>query len=158
MRPADSTGGAPFRSPSGTQNALILVFSCGLLLLVFLQRVRSIRDVERMLRFIALGYRDDERVPLGQYVSRTPKFLWFYEYPHMRADQNIQGSFINRNHFAQFVALGLGPLFWCGFGCVEIGSPAACAGKGPLCLRFRPASDSRPACGRWRWHFRCLRG
>lgn len=100
-------------APSGTQNALILVFSCGLLLLVFLQRVRSVRDVERLLRWISLATVTMSALALVQYVSRTPNFLWFYEYPHMRADQNIQGSFINRNHFAQFVALGLGPLFWC---------------------------------------------
>ena len=40
------------------------------------------------------------------------KFFWFYEHPFSTTYDAVKGSFTNRNHFADFIAVGIGPWIW----------------------------------------------
>jgi tetratricopeptide (TPR) repeat protein len=45
-------------------------------------------------------------------LTSNGKFFWFYEHPFSSTSVAPKGSFVNKNHFAHFLALGLGPLAW----------------------------------------------
>ena len=47
-----------------------------------------------------------------QLLTSNGKFFWFYQHPFADTCSAAVGSFSNRNHFAQFLALGIGPLIW----------------------------------------------
>jgi hypothetical protein len=49
---------------------------------------------------------------LLQYLVGNGKFFWFYEHPFRDTSDVVKGAFINRNHFAHFLALGIPPLIW----------------------------------------------
>ncbi|MGW8258030.1 MAG: O-antigen ligase family protein, partial [Thermoguttaceae bacterium] len=49
---------------------------------------------------------------LVQYFFGNGKFFWFYSRPYSDTLKVVKGSFTNANHFANFLALGLGPLIW----------------------------------------------
>lgn len=99
-------------SPALTQIGLVVLASHGILLLVTLQRVRQIEDVERVVRLVAVAAAAMAGFGLIQYVLGNGKFFWFYEHPFAPASYVPTGSFTNRNHFAHFVVLGIGPLVW----------------------------------------------
>ncbi len=99
-------------TPSATQTTLILVLAFGLLLMTTVQRVRRIEDVERLLRWIALSTLAVAGFAIVQSCTSNGKFFWVFEYPHAETSRIVTGCFTNGNHFAQFVALGIGPLIW----------------------------------------------
>ncbi len=47
-----------------------------------------------------------------QYLAGNGKFFWFYSHPFTATFGGAKGSFTNKNHFAYFLALGVGPLIW----------------------------------------------
>jgi O-antigen ligase/tetratricopeptide (TPR) repeat protein len=47
-----------------------------------------------------------------QFLTNNGKFFWFYQHPFSLTSDVAKGSFTNRNHFAHFLALGIGPLLW----------------------------------------------
>ena len=49
---------------------------------------------------------------LVQYLTANGKFFWFYTHPFSNTFIGVKGSFANKNHFAHFLALGVGPLIW----------------------------------------------
>jgi tetratricopeptide (TPR) repeat protein len=49
---------------------------------------------------------------LVQYLAGNGKFFWFYAHPFSNTFDGVKGSFANKNHFAHFLALGVGPLIW----------------------------------------------
>lgn len=95
-----------------TQAALVVGFSYVLLFYVATQRIQRIRDVERMLRWVAGASAMMAVFGLTQWVTNNGKFGWFYEYPLTDTWHRLKGAFTNRNHFAQFLVLGCGPLLW----------------------------------------------
>ncbi len=99
-------------TPAETLAALVIFLDYALLFLVAVQRIRLIEDVERLLRWCALSAVIMAVVGLLQLLFGNGKFLWFYEHPLSLASGVAKGTFTNRNHFAQFLALGLGPLIW----------------------------------------------
>ncbi len=116
---ADSTGSAVLGSwntlsltPAATREALILLSAFGLICLTVIQRVREIEDVERLLRWIAVATLAMAVFALVQHFAGNGKYYWFYQYPFSEAKQTVVGSFTNRNHLADFLAVGLGPLIW----------------------------------------------
>lgn len=98
--------------PEETRAGLILLVSYGVLFLVTVQRVERVEDVERILRWIALAAIAMAGFGLLQYFTANGKFFWFYEAPGSSTHDCVKGSFTNRNHFAHFLALGVGPLVW----------------------------------------------
>ena len=99
-------------TPASTRNCFILLLAFALLFLTTVQRVRRVEDVERLLRWVALSTLAMAAFALVQYFTRNGKYFWFYEHPFASTQWNVVGGFTNRNHFAQFIALGIGPLIW----------------------------------------------
>lgn len=99
--------------PSETRSALIVGISYVLLFYVATQRIRRIRDVERFLCWIACASGAMAFFGVVQWLTSNGKFFWFYDYPLTDSSHRMKGAFTNRNHFAQFLALGCGPmLLW----------------------------------------------
>ena len=99
-------------TPAATWGALPVFLSYGLLFLVTVQRIDKVEDVERLLRWIAISAVAMAGLGLVQLLASNGKFFWFYEHPFSETSKVAKGSFTNRNHFAHFLALGLGPLIW----------------------------------------------
>jgi O-antigen ligase/tetratricopeptide (TPR) repeat protein len=99
-------------TPAATRDALVLLIAYSLLFLITVQRIRTIDDVERLLRWCAVSAAAMACFGLVQLFTSNDKFFWFYEHPFSRTSDVAKGSFANRNHFAHFLALGLGPMIW----------------------------------------------
>jgi tetratricopeptide (TPR) repeat protein len=99
-------------TPDATRAGLIMLLSYGMLFLVTLQRIETIDDVERLLRWFAISTILMASVGLLQYLTSNGKFLWVYEHPFRDTHDAVKGPFINKNHFCHLLALGLGPLVW----------------------------------------------
>jgi len=112
--PAAAVGTWPCVSmtPEATRAGLVLLVAYGLLFLVTVQRIRVVEDVERLLRWIAISAVIMAGFGLVQLLTSNGKFFWFYEHPFSKTSDWAKGSFTNRNHFAHFLALGIGPLIW----------------------------------------------
>ena len=98
--------------PAETEAALAVFLAYCLLFLVTVQRIHSVADVERLLRWIAVAAVVMAGFGLIQLLAGNGKFFWFYEHPFTDTSKVAKGSFTNRNHFAHFLALGIGPLIW----------------------------------------------
>ena len=116
-----SQGGAPAAigswqtlslKPAATRSGMFLLAAYGLLYFVTVQRIRCLADVQRLLRWIAWATVLTAAYGLIQYLTGNGKFFWFYEHPYSDAGDVVKANFSNRNHFAQFLALGVGPLLW----------------------------------------------
>jgi O-antigen ligase/tetratricopeptide (TPR) repeat protein len=99
-------------TPSETLAGLVIFLDFALLFFVVAQRTERIDDVERLLRWCALSAVGMALFGIVQLVAGNGKFFWFYEHPFACASDVAKGSFSNRNHFTQFLALGTGPLIW----------------------------------------------
>lgn len=99
-------------TPGETLSSLVIFLDYALLFLVASRRIGKIEDVERLLRWCALTALLMALIGLLQLFFGNGKFLWFYEHPLSLAAGVAKGTFTNRNHFAQFMALGIGPLIW----------------------------------------------
>ncbi len=99
-------------APAETLASLVIYLDYGLLFLVAVGRVRHVEDVERLLRWCALSAVIMAAFGIAQLLLSNGKFFWFYEHPLAETSDAAKGSFSNRNHFAHFLALGIGPLVW----------------------------------------------
>jgi hypothetical protein len=98
--------------PAETRGSLALLLAYGALFFVASQRLRRLEDVERLLRYCAVSAVLMAAFGLVQFLAGNGKFFWFYRHPFVDLHEAAQGSFPNRNHFASFLALGIGPLIW----------------------------------------------
>lgn len=98
--------------PHATTIGLAMVAAYAAFFLVAVQRLDSAAAVERLLRWIAVAAVVMAGVGLVQYVAGNGKFLGVYEHPFRNASRSATGGFDNNNHFAHYLALGIGPLFW----------------------------------------------
>ncbi len=99
-------------NPASTQAGLVVLAAFVLLFFVTVQRVRRLDDVERLLRWIAWATATVAVLGLLQYFFGNGKYFGFYQHRGSAVGNQIVGSFTNRNHFAHFMALGVGPLLW----------------------------------------------
>lgn len=99
-------------APAETASGLATFAAYGLLFLVTAQRVKTLADVERMLCAAGLASVAMGTFALAQYATSNDKFFWMIEHPYMTTSHCALGCFTNRNHLAQFLALGVGPLVW----------------------------------------------
>jgi tetratricopeptide (TPR) repeat protein len=97
-------------TPHETTLALAMLLSYALLFLVLTQRIQTVSDVERLLNLVAFAAVLMAGFGLLQYFFSNGRFFWCYEHPFRTTDQYVTGSFMNRNHFAGFLVLGIGPL------------------------------------------------
>lgn len=100
-------------APASTLAAFPVLFAYGLLLMTASQRLRDYEDVEQYLRWIGLACAFWAVVGLLQYGFYNGRYLWLFESPAALGDKPSNGPFTNKNHYAQFLSLGLGPLVWC---------------------------------------------
>ena len=98
--------------PDQTQAGLTLLLAYGMLFLVAVQRLQRIDDVEWLLRWIAISVAVQALFGIVQYLTSNGKFVWLYQHPFRDSYNAVMGAFINKNHFAHLMALGLGPLVW----------------------------------------------
>jgi len=99
-------------TPAATRAALVIFVAYSLLFLVTVQRIRVVDDVERILRWCALSALLMAACGLAQLFAGNGKFFWVYEHVYADTYGVATGAFTNRNHFAHFLALGIGPLIW----------------------------------------------
>lgn len=99
-------------TPDATRGGLAMLLAYAMLFLVARQRLRRVEDVQRLLRWIAWSAIAMASLGLVQYLTSNGKFLWIYEHPWRTTDDAVKGSFGNKNHFAHYLALGIGPLIW----------------------------------------------
>ena len=100
-------------TPAATSEGLSVFMAMGLILLVTVQRCREIRDVVRVLHWVAMSAIAMALFGLVQWMTSNGKFVWLYEHAYRDTHRVVKGSFINQNHFTHVLALGLGPLvFW----------------------------------------------
>lgn len=95
-----------------TRQAMIVGLSYIALFFVATQRLRRVSDIERLLKWIAASAGLMALFGVMQWLTGNGKFFWFYDYPMTTAGLRLKGAFTNRNHFAQFLALGCAPLLW----------------------------------------------
>ena len=103
-------------TPETTRQSLFLLISGVLLFAVVVQRIERTGDVERILRWVAVSVSLMAAFGIIQFLTSNGKFFWFYEHPYSTTSDCVKGAFTNRNHFAQFVALGFGALLWWVYG------------------------------------------
>ncbi len=99
--------------PMETLDSLIILIAYVLIFIVALQRIRTQNDVFRLLSALGIATVLMAAFGLLQYATSNGRFFWFYENPYTDTDRVVKGAFTNRNHFANFMALGIGPLLWC---------------------------------------------
>ncbi|MEN6492850.1 MAG: O-antigen ligase family protein [Thermoguttaceae bacterium] len=99
-------------TPAETRGALVTLGAYAILFLVAVQRIRETEDVERLLRWVAIAGASMAVLGLLEYLLGNGKYFWFYEHPLCGPASVVTGSFTNRNHFAHFVVLAIGPLVW----------------------------------------------
>ena len=97
-------------APEETRLALAMLVAYALLFVTAVQRIRTIEDVGRMLRWIGLSAILMASFGLVQYATSNGRFFWFYDYPFGNTNSSATGSFPCRNHFAHFLCLGLAAL------------------------------------------------
>lgn len=100
-------------TPDATQAGLVIFTAYALLFIVVAGRVQTVRDLQWVLRLCGFAVLLVALFAIVQHFFGNGKFFWFYEHPYKVVGNNIKGPFVNRNHFAQFMALGIGPiLIW----------------------------------------------
>jgi O-antigen ligase/tetratricopeptide (TPR) repeat protein len=99
-------------APHETMSGLSLFAAYGMLFTVLAQRLKSIDDAEQLLKWVAVATISMTGIGLAQFFFGNGRFLWVYEHPFRTSSATVMGSFQNRNHFAHFLALGIGPLIW----------------------------------------------
>ncbi|MDG2380185.1 MAG: O-antigen ligase family protein [Pirellulaceae bacterium] len=97
-------------SPERTRRGLCLLVAYSVLFMVTYQRLRSLTDIERLLKWIALAAISMAVLGLLQYLLGNGKFLWIYEHPSRNTLHTVKGPFANQNHYAHFLAIGMAPL------------------------------------------------
>ena len=99
-------------APEETRAALVMLLAYVMLFVLVVQRVQSLGDVERLLRLIALAAVAMAAFGLLQLIFANGRYFWFLEHASGTTEGAACGSFLNRNHFAHFLALGIGPIVW----------------------------------------------
>jgi hypothetical protein len=97
-------------APHETTKALAMLLSYGLLFVVVSGRISDHTDIRRVLTWIGIASAAMALFGLAQYATSGGKFFWFYDHPYRSTAQALTGPFINRNHFASCLVMGLGPL------------------------------------------------
>ncbi|MCP4189671.1 MAG: hypothetical protein GY768_03470 [Planctomycetaceae bacterium] len=97
-------------TPERTRRGLCLLVTYGVLFVVTYQRLRSLNDIERLLKWIAIAAISMAALGLLQYLLGNGKFLWIYEHPSRNTLHTVKGPFANQNHYAHFLAIGMAPL------------------------------------------------
>ncbi|HEY6563681.1 MAG TPA: hypothetical protein VIY86_04255, partial [Pirellulaceae bacterium] len=99
-------------TPHATRMGILVYIAHAMLFVVSYQRLRDLASIEHMLRIIAVTTGGMTVFGLIQYLSGTHRYAWYFEHPSRDAAVAVTGPFPNPNHFAHFLALGVGSLIW----------------------------------------------
>lgn len=98
--------------PGETLNGLGIFLAQAVVVVVVAWRIRHVGDVEWLLKIVALATASLALLGIAQYLGGNGKFLWVYDHVHADAGGVVKGTFSNRNHYASFLAAGVGALLW----------------------------------------------
>ena len=76
------------------------------------QSIQSNKDIEHVLLVIAVATGLMAALGVVQYLTSNGNYLWFYEFAFNDTRSIVKGTFSNRNHYASFLAIGVGSLVW----------------------------------------------
>lgn len=99
-------------SPVDSRESLCVYLAYVLLFFVIVQRMRTKNDVHRLLSWLAYATVALAAIGLIQYLRPNGRFLWIYAHPTRETFAATMGPFVNANHFAHMMAIGLGPVMW----------------------------------------------
>ena len=100
-------------TPEVTRSGLVLLTAYAVFFLTLVQRLRTQRDIDRLIRLVSVSTTVVATIGLAQVMIGDDRFLWMIEHPTRSASWPAKGTFTNQNHFAHFLALGIGPvLYW----------------------------------------------
>lgn len=99
-------------TPVETQHGLLMLVAYSIIAVVVMQRIQSESDCSRIFRLVAVSAIAMAVFAVLQLATTNDRFFWFYRHPYTGTSDVLKGAFTNRNHFAQFLALAVGPLTW----------------------------------------------
>lgn len=99
-------------TPVETRHAIWMWAAYCVVFVVGFQRIRSEKDCRRLLQTVGISGVIMTAFGLFQWATSNGKFFWYYEHPYTDTSEHLKGAFTNRNHFAQFLSLTIGPLLW----------------------------------------------
>ncbi|SFH59834.1 O-antigen ligase family protein [Planctomicrobium piriforme] len=94
-------------TPVDTWSDFVVLVACLQLFFVMVQRLRTVDDILRFIRVIALGGGVMATFGIVQLTWGNGKFFWFYDHPMTNTFGVAKGAFANPNHFANYLALTL---------------------------------------------------
>lgn len=98
---------------TGESFAGISIFAAQIILVsCIFQSIHSSKDVERILLVVAVATGLMATLGVVQYLTSNGNYLWFYEFAFNDTRSIVKGTFSNRNHYASFLAIGVGSLIW----------------------------------------------
>jgi O-antigen ligase len=100
-------------TPFETLDSLMVLIAYIMVFVVALQRIRTQSDAFKVMMLLAGAAVAMAAFGLLQYATSNGKFFWFYDNPYTDTERVVKGAFTNRNHFANYLALGMGPLLFC---------------------------------------------
>jgi O-antigen ligase/tetratricopeptide (TPR) repeat protein len=99
-------------TPEATRSGLVLLIAYAIFFLTLVQRLRSQPDIDRLIKLVGISATVMCAIGIAQMLIGDDRFLWLIEHPTRTASWPAKGTFTNQNHFAHFLALGIGPLLW----------------------------------------------
>lgn len=99
-------------TPEATRSGLVLLIAYVIFFLTLTQRLRTQKDVDRLIKLVGVSATVMATIGIAQLLIGDDKFLWIIDHPSRTAAWPAKGTFTNQNHFAHFLALGIGPLVW----------------------------------------------
>lgn len=96
--------------PHETTKSLAMLLSYSLLFVVVAGRIQRRADIERMLHWVGISAVVMAAFGIVHYFTSDGRYFWFYQHPFRSPTRDVAGAFVNRNHFAHFLVLGIGPL------------------------------------------------
>lgn len=100
-------------SPHESRTGLILFLATAMVFAMTYQHMRDTNDSWRMLGIVCAATIGMALFALVQFFTTNGLFFWCYEHHFGTARDVVKGTFTNRNNFAHFMAIGIGPaLAW----------------------------------------------
>ena len=97
-------------APEETRLALANLIAYGLLFVTVHQRLRRVSEIRRLMQLLAGGVLFAALFALPHTLFSNGLHLWLYDQPHASPTRGFSGGFTNRNHFADYLVLGIGPI------------------------------------------------
>ncbi|MCP4783950.1 MAG: O-antigen ligase family protein [Fuerstiella sp.] len=99
-------------TPTESRHGWWIFLAYAVITTILFQRVRDQKDCHQLLQGVAIVGVAMTGFALFQWATSNDRFFWFYEHPYTEPTLHLKGAFTNRNHFAQFLSLTIGPLLW----------------------------------------------